>query len=672
VGVALAEYEKGVDSTGRLILPLEYDEAITFLGQARVVASRLNGTGADSARLALDSLTALVRRRVPPHALDGWRAMLLASLGADASLDLPERPVDLALGKRLYAQHCAACHGATAMGDGPAGAGMHPPPPALGSAEAMADVSPSIMYRIVSVGIAGTPMVGWSDQLSVEDRWSIVAWLNGLRAPAAADLATAERVWQQRCASCHGATGESDGPVRSGLPRRPSELSSFAWQAERSDIQIASAIRDGVAGMMPPARDLSPQEVAGVVALVRNLSLGDAPGAAGASNPDSVIRTVVRRLQRAFTSARIGRLEEAEDHAFSAYMEFERIEGRGWWRDPGFVTALEQRFDDFRASLAASDFRRAQRSFAAIEQAMPEMKRLTGSPLTEPQAFWKSLQIILREGVVAILVVGCVFAFLVKAGRSTQLKSVWKTVGLALVASVVTSAVMEYALELLPTTREVVEGVTMLVTVPVLFSFGYTMISMFRAARRPQSIPENLDATPLGGGGKGIYLLVFLAVYSQAAETAFLYQTIHNERSDILKEFFASILIAAVVLPVILALFWRLARRISWRPFFALTSILLFYVSFAFIGKGIRDLHQGGILSLTVLPEWPQLDALGIFPSVETLLLQLTLLVLVFYRVVKTHTISDQRPAISEQQGTSEQHLANSERVTAASVANID
>jgi high-affinity iron transporter len=120
-----------------------------------------------------------------------------------------------------------------------------------------------------------------------------------------------------------------------------------------------------------------------------------------------------------------------------------------------------------------------------------------------------------------------------------------------------------------------------------------------------------------------------------------------------------------VVLPVILALFWRLARRISWRPFFALTSILLFYVSFAFIGKGIRDLHQGGILSLTVLPEWPQLDALGIFPSVETLLLQLTLLVLVFYRVVKTHTIS-------EQQGTSEQHLANSERVTAASVANID
>ena len=56
VGVALAEYEKGVDSTGRVVLSLEYDEAVAFLANAREAAQRLSGTGADSARQALDSI----------------------------------------------------------------------------------------------------------------------------------------------------------------------------------------------------------------------------------------------------------------------------------------------------------------------------------------------------------------------------------------------------------------------------------------------------------------------------------------------------------------------------------------------------------------------------------------------------------------------------------------
>jgi len=47
VGVALAEYEKGIDSAGRLISQLEFEEAVSFLGTARDNAQRLSGTGAD-------------------------------------------------------------------------------------------------------------------------------------------------------------------------------------------------------------------------------------------------------------------------------------------------------------------------------------------------------------------------------------------------------------------------------------------------------------------------------------------------------------------------------------------------------------------------------------------------------------------------------------------------
>src|SRR5687767_11465828 len=107
VGVALAEYEQGIDSTGRLISDLEFQEAVQFLTLARDAARRLSGTGADSARQALDSISAGVSRKAPPRTLDRWRDMFLAALGADAALDLPTKPVDLPGGARLYQQHCA-------------------------------------------------------------------------------------------------------------------------------------------------------------------------------------------------------------------------------------------------------------------------------------------------------------------------------------------------------------------------------------------------------------------------------------------------------------------------------------------------------------------------------------------------------------------------------------
>jgi high-affinity iron transporter len=151
---------KGIDASGRMVSAQEYAEAVTFLANARGAAQRLSGTGADSARMALDSLAAGVSRKVPPRALDRWRDTFLAALGADAALDLPTKPVDLAAGARLYARHCASCHGDRGMGDGEAGRRMVPAPPALGSAALMRDVPPALMYRIVSVGIAGTQMIG--------------------------------------------------------------------------------------------------------------------------------------------------------------------------------------------------------------------------------------------------------------------------------------------------------------------------------------------------------------------------------------------------------------------------------------------------------------------------------------------------------------------------------
>jgi hypothetical protein len=94
--------------------------------------------------------------------------------------------------------------------------------------------------------------------------------------------------------------------------------------------------------------------------------------------------------------------------------------------------------------------------------------------------------------------------------------------------------------------------------------------------------------------------------------------------------------VGGMVLAVIFTLFYRYGVRIPLRPFFAVTSVLLYYMAFVFMGKGIRELQEGGVVGITVLPGWPHVDAMGIFPSVETLLAQALLLVLFAFALLKT------------------------------------
>jgi mono/diheme cytochrome c family protein len=130
----------------------------------------------------------------------------------------------------------------------------------------MRDRSPALLYRIMSVGVAGTPMAGFASQLTSDQRWNVVSYLVSLRA-SASDVADGEGLFAQRCVQCHGVLGTGDVTLTRTLSRLPPEIGSFGWQAERSDAQLAAVVRDGVQGTpMPPSRDLTPAQVQSTVA----------------------------------------------------------------------------------------------------------------------------------------------------------------------------------------------------------------------------------------------------------------------------------------------------------------------------------------------------------------------------------------------------------------------
>jgi high-affinity iron transporter len=305
-------------------------------------------------------------------------------------------------------------------------------------------------------------------------------------------------------------------------------------------------------------------------------------------------------------------------------------------RNPGLVATMERLFADFKGAARSGDVRSAERNRDAIEANMPavlELTRPTGSGI---EAFWQSLLIILREGLEAILVIGAVVAFLLKTGHRERLRSIWWGVTWGVLASAATAIVLKTVLSAMPASREVIEGATMLVAVAVLFSVSYWLISKVEAAKWQQFIKEKVTNALEHGGGKALAFVAFLAVYREGAETALFYQTLFNEGSRVALPIALGILAGGAALAVIFTLFYRFGVRIPLRTFFGVTSVLLYYMAFVFMGKGMRELQEGNLMSITLIPGAPHVDALGLYPTVETLLAQLVLLTLFVFAVIKT------------------------------------
>ena len=640
VSVAVEEYRKGVDEQGRRISRDEYDEAAGFLSDARAASTRLSGDRT-AARALLDSIIAAVAAKRPPSSLDALSQRFAAALGSDAALELPKKAIDLAAGHRLYQAQCASCHGMRGMGDGPSAATINPKPPALASDSVMRDVTPAMMFRKISVGVTATAMPAFGSTLSADDRWNIVMYLTTLRSTPS-QVAEGEGLYAQNCVECHGSTGLGDGALERTLSKVPPEVGSIAWQVERTDAQLADAIRAGVTGTpMPPAATLTPEQVRSVVAYIRSLPTRDvvasaARGATPGRSADAAANTSLSLLDQSLTAARNGRLTEAYDRAFDAYVAFEPIETPARARDPGVVASMEKLFAEFKGAVRSNDLRGAERARDAIDANMQRVVDLTRPAGSGSEAFFQSFLIILREGFEAILVIGAVVAFLLKTGHTERLRSIWTGIVLALICSALTAVVLRTVLRAIPATQEIIEGATLLVAVAVLFSVSYWLISRVEAAKWQQFIREKVNTALEHGGGRALAFVAFLAVYREGAETALFYQALFNEGAHVALPISLGIVVGFGALAVIFTLFYRFGVRIPLRPFFSVTSVLLYYMAFVFTGKGIRELQEGNVVPISVIRGMPTVDALGLYPTWQTLLAQLVLLGLFVFAVAKT------------------------------------
>jgi cytochrome c6 len=82
-----------------------------------------------------------------------------------------------------------------------------------------------------------------------------------------------ERSWKAKCASCHGQTGKGD--TEKGTQLKVEDMTSAAFQAKTDDVLKKAMTdgvhteKDGVKQDMPAFKDLTPDQVNGLVAYMR-------------------------------------------------------------------------------------------------------------------------------------------------------------------------------------------------------------------------------------------------------------------------------------------------------------------------------------------------------------------------------------------------------------------
>lgn len=563
LGYIGADYPATV-AAGEVVDSGEYREQLEFLGvlQGLIVALPVRAE-----RVELEQDVAALRGAIEQRqageqvAIEARRlAARLAALYQVAQT--PAITPDPARGAPLYAQHCAVCHGDSGAGDGPAGFGLEPPPANLRDAERLDRLSLYDLFNTLGLGIDGTDMPAFADQLNERERWDLAAYIAGFSA------------------------APSSSAVRFGM----------AELAGKTPAEIAASGADAAAFRAQRTQPVVQQR-----------------------GPRELIGFTRDTLEQSLAAYREGHVEQAYDLSVGAYLEgFELVESALDNLDAVQRKTTERALMAYRQAL--QDGASVALAAQALELAKAELDKsaalLADGAMNASLSFVSSLLILLREGLEAILVLAAILAFLRNTGQQQAVRSVHVGWGLALLAGFATWALAAYLIDVSGAQRELLEGATALFASVMVLWLGVWMHDRRHAAAWQDYIKGSL----VGGGGRfGFAVLAFFSVYRELFEVILFYETLWLQAGP---EGHGMVLAgAAAALALLLVLAWvilRGSRKLPLATFFGVNAVLLCALSVVFAGHGVAALQEAGVLGTRPLAFF-EFDWLGIHPDAYSL-----------------------------------------------------
>lgn len=565
-----ADYPPTVDD-GKVVDETEYREQLEFLVVLKGLIADLPERP-ERAELA-QGVNAL-HNAIEQHQDGTDVARSARQLGARLAVayEVSQAPAitpDPVRGEPLYAQHCSVCHGATGVGDGPASVGMTPPPANLRDTQRLDRLSLYAIFNTLGLGVEGTDMPSFADQLDERQRWDLATYIAGLSVDPAATKAD--------------------------------KTYNLADLARQTPNEILTAEGPEATATFRAQRARPPQVQRG---------------------PGQLLDYTSETLDKSLAAYRAGDHEQAYDLSVAAYLEgFELVESSLDNVDANVRKNSEKALMAYRQSLQDGlPIEQVEQRLDAAKALLKEAAGLLGSDgLSWSLSYISGLLILLREGLEAILVLAAILAFLRNTGQQSAVRSVNIGWALALVAGLATWALAAYVIDVSGAQRELLEGFTALFASVMVLWLGVWMHDRRHAAAWQDYIKSSLVS---GGGRFGFAILAFFSVYRELFEVILFYETLWLQAGPAGHN--AVLAGGATALVLLMGLAWIILRGSAKLPlalFFGINAALLCALSVVFAGHGVKALQEAGIFGTRPVAFF-DFDWLGIHADAYSLFAQ--------------------------------------------------
>lgn len=247
---------------------------------------------------------------------------------------------------------------------------------------------------------------------------------------------------------------------------------------------------------------------------------------------------------------------------------------------------------------------------------------------------WDSALILLREGLEALLIILALVSFLEKSGQKPMRKWIYIGAFVGVLLSAVAAILMSTILNspTVDTNRELMEGYIGLLAAAMMVGVGIWLHSKSSVASWNRYISKQMGNAISSGSVFAMAAISFLSVFREGAETLVFYAGIAPKMET--SQFVLGIVVALLVLTIFALVLFKASGKIPVHKFFAVATVLIYVLAFKIIGVSLHTLQLRDAVSTTIVDGLPVISFIGFYPTVETMIGQAILLVLVVVTII--------------------------------------
>lgn len=379
----------------------------------------------------------------------------------------------------------------------------------------------------------------------------------------------------------------------------------------------------------PPRAEQAKTETNAMIQLINDYIAGKIDAASEPAEKLG-IADLIAIVDKAAKDIAAGNLNEADGQMQAFISKWPSVEGQVQIRSADAYTKIEIKMTAVSGYLLSSPPvpDKAQLVIAEIREIL--------APMVEETRYtaWDAGMILLREGLEAILVLAALLAYLKKSGNESKRIWVWSGVWVGLLLSAVMAVLLTYAIAQAAagSAREAIEGIAGLVSVILMITVGNWLHSKANLRSWNSYIDNKMGSAIARGSLWSLFAVSALAIMREGAETTIFYVGMAPSIDPY--QMILGIGITFLLLVAIAFVIIRFSTKLPVRPFFIVASVLIYYLVFRFMGESIHSLQVAAWLPTHALSELPAIGFLGFYPTLETALTQLAVLLVIIVMFV--------------------------------------